>query len=399
MAPFGSSAQIRQTVRSRLEQELPTDAEFDAFVLDHYRAVFKRFGSGMERVAKTNLLLSAIEPASVLATLSIAVNRPFSESECGAAELSAEPANRTSRLWICASLLAFAAGASMVLFQACKPALSQPTKILPGPPLGMVCFSGGPVTLQTDEGIRRVDVRPFCIDMTLVPQQRYLECVKHGACTKADSTNYWGKDDQDYTAIYSSLCNARLAGRSNHPMNCVDYQQAAAYCQYDGNKRLPTEAEWVIAAGGQFGWPYPWGSEPPTPERLNACDARCVTWALQHGLRWKIQDLSKSNIIAVPHEGIDSERLFDGDDGWESTSEVRSKPPNIYGLFDMAGNLRQWTTDMVKHRKDGRMEEWPVLKGGSWSELRPAHVSIPWRAPAPPTLRAEINGFRCVVSR
>lgn len=395
---FGSSAQIRHTVRSRLDQELLTDAEFEAFVLDHYRSVHKRFSAGMDRVAKTNLLLSVIEPNAVLAALSLAVNRPLSASDSGAVELSAETAQRPQPLWRYLSVLAVGLGVSLVLFQSSELSHAGPAKILPGPPPGMVCLSGGNVSIQTEEGLRRFEVRPFCIDQTLVTMQRYQECVKHGACTKADSTNYWGKSDQDYTAIYSTLCNARFPERLNHPMNCVDYNQAAAYCQYDGNKRLPNEAEWGIAAGGQYGWPYPWGADQPTPERLNACDARCVAWALRHGMRWKIQEQSKSNIIAVPHDGIDSERLLEGDDGWEATSEVRSKPPNIYGLFDMAGNLRQWTTDMVKHPKDGRLEEWPVMKGGSWSELRPAHVSIPWRAPAPPTLRAEINGFRCVVS-
>lgn len=397
---FGSSAQIRHTARSWLEQELPTDAEFDAFVLDRYPVVYKRFSGGMDRVAKTNLLLLVIEPNAVLATLSQAVNRPLSASDSGAVELSAEPEPRPQPRWLYLFVLAVGCGVSLVLFQAYRLSQSGPAKILPGPPPGMVCLSGGVVSIQTDEGIRREEVRPFCIDITLVTQQRYLECVKHGACSKADSTSYTADEDQDQGNLYGTQCNARFPERFNHPMNCVDFHQAAEFCRYDGNKRLPTEAEWTIAAGGQHGFVYPWGNEPPTPDRLNACDASCVAWARKHGLRWKRLPNGKSNIGLAKNDGVPSERLFDGDDGSEATSEVRNKPANLYGLFDMAGNLRQWTTDTVKKRhKDGTLEEQPVMKGGSWNELRPAHVSIAWQAPAPATLRSEMNGFRCVVSR
>ena len=108
---------------------------------------------------------------------------------------------------------------------------------------------------------------------------------------------------------------------SDHPVVHVAYEDAEAYAAWAG-KALPTEAEWEAAArGGLDGAAYVWGDEPePAGERL------ANYW---HGdFPWR------------------------ADAGYGTTAPVGSFPANGYGLYDMAGNVWEWTTDWyaVGHR-------------------------------------------------
>jgi formylglycine-generating enzyme required for sulfatase activity len=389
----------RYIARELLANSLPTDAEFDAFVLDHYPMVYRRYSGGMDRLAKENLLFSVVGHKSVF------LNLGGSESELSVDLFVVKGwglfLSLSRWVWIVAIALSIALCLVVSYFRfKIQGNDSSVSRVLPLPPPGMVCLSGGKIVINENNSSRTVMVRPFCIDTTLVTAKRYQECVAHGDCTDADTTNYWDSEDVKNIELYNSACTARNFSKQNHPINCVDWQQAADFCRYDGNKRLPTEAEWVIAAGGQLGWRYPWGSAPPAPDLLNACDARCVSWGRRNGLGWKRVVGSKSNIVAENKTDWLSEYLLDGDDGWETTSDVMSKLPNIFGLFDMAGNVRQFTSDSVyKCSAKCLCSNWPIMKGGSWNEIRPAHVEIKWQTPSPPNLRSEMYGFRCVISR
>ena len=109
--------------------------------------------------------------------------------------------------------------------------------------------------------------------------------------------------------------------QGDHPVVHVAYEDAQAYAAWAG-KDLPTEAEWEFAArGGLDGADYAWGDEPMPQGRFMA-----NTW------RGRFPDFNSAA------------------DGFERTSPVGSFPPNGYGLFDMIGNVWEWTSDFYAPR-------------------------------------------------
>jgi sulfatase modifying factor 1 len=118
-----------------------------------------------------------------------------------------------------------------------------------------------------------------------------------------------------------------INGRDHHPVVQVAYEDAEAYATWAG-KELPTEAEWELAArGGLDGAVFAWGDEhfPDGKPMAN-------TW--QGEFPWQ-------NLKADGHEG---------------TSPVGSFPPNGYGLYDMCGNVWEWTTDFFTPRHSDEVE-------------------------------------------
>jgi formylglycine-generating enzyme required for sulfatase activity len=107
-----------------------------------------------------------------------------------------------------------------------------------------------------------------------------------------------------------------IAGLHDHPVVHIAYRDAEAYAAWAG-KALPSEAEWEFAArGGLDGAEFAWGDELTPGEKYMA-----NTWQ-----------------GAFPLENL-------ADDGYTRTSPVGVFPPNGYGLFDMIGNVWEWTTD------------------------------------------------------
>ncbi|MBN1149345.1 MAG: SUMF1/EgtB/PvdO family nonheme iron enzyme [Anaerolineales bacterium] len=202
--------------------------------------------------------------------------------------------------------------------------------------------------------VHEVSLEAFYIDVYEVTNQLYAECVQAGVCDLPDC-DYYGKSEY-----------------ADHPVVCVDWNQAQAYCEWRG-ARLPSEAEWEKAArGGLQGARYPWGDEGPT----------CLAFAS-----------NGANFDGCSFLGNGS-----------GTMPVGSFRPNGYGLFDMAGNVWEWVLDWYDVYPGGDPgasdyfgQTYRVVRGGSWLDdeygLRSAS-----RYGDDPTGTDVSFGFRCARS-
>jgi len=222
----------------------------------------------------------------------------------------------------------------------------------------MVHVSGGTFQMGSAEGApgaeagefpqHPVTLDGFWIDQTEVTNRQYRQCEEAGACQAPSSDCEWGGYEH--------------AHRADHPVVCVDWYMAAAYCEWAG-ARLPTEAEWEYAARGPDNFIYPWGNSPPDNTLLNYA----------------------GNV--------------------EDTTEIGSylDGASWCGALDLAGNVWEWVADWYgKYVSEALANPagppagtFKVVRGGSFADgptcIRAAHR---YHDLLPDDPRASL-GFRC----
>ena len=255
---------------------------------------------------------------------------------------------------------------------------------VPTCPAGMTAIPGGTFAMGADDGrpnekpVHAVEVAGFCMDITEVTVGAYAKCVATGGCTVAQTTVDW-TGITDAQRKWGVACNGNKPDRQEHPINCVDWNQADAYCRA-GGRRLPTEEEWEYAArSGSEQRKYAWGDDAPGPKLVNAFGPEAATWAAQQGLG-------------------SFKPLYAESDGFPTTAPVGSFSRNrtAHGLLDVTGNVWEWTSsgysaDYSKNRSnDARVD-----RGGSWDNVVASNLRAALRGGLEPTYRSSDLGFRC----
>jgi len=251
----------------------------------------------------------------------------------------------------------------------------------------MVEIPPGSYLMGADDGdadekpVHQVTVAGFCMDRTEVTVTMYEDCVHRSLCSPAWTTADWPGIEEDAQDFDSQFCNGARPGYGDHPINCVDFNQAETYCRAVG-RRLPTEEEWEYAARGTDDRTYPWGNTPPDASLLNALGPECAAMGERMGRPgWK--------------------PMFSDSDGWESTAPVGSYPAGAspFGLLDMAGNVWEYTSsDYSQDYSSERSDDKRVIRGGGWGYGDPAFVRTTNRGKNPPEYRGADLGFRCAAA-
>lgn len=247
---------------------------------------------------------------------------------------------------------------------------------------------------DTDERQHAVAIKkPFAISQHEVTRGKFRQFVEssgHKTDAERNEGGYEGCSvtyregsewNDGYRAGYS-WWNPNFKQSDAHPVVCVSWKDAAAYAQWLSRQtgrsyRLPTEAEWEYATRAGTTTVRYWGDDPN-----QACQYANVA------------DQTAKKIFT-------DWTVHACDDGYVNTAPVGSFQPNAWMLYDMLGNVWEWTCSRYDENYGGTEQGCPnddatnarTVRGGSWEDV-PAWVRSAFRYGASPTLRYSNQGFR-----
>jgi formylglycine-generating enzyme required for sulfatase activity len=226
-------------------------------------------------------------------------------------------------------------------------------------PKGTLWLGSAPGSGSADQHPEtKVELGALCVDAREVTVSEYAACEKNKACPplprEVRLLSAVAAAEQE---ALSGMCSARLSDNADLPATCVSQRDAARYCAWKG-ERLPSESEWEwIATGGEDKLPWPWGTTLPSD--ANVC------WQRQRG-----------------------------------PCAVGSKPAGAFEVFDMAGNVAEWTaTSYGPYGQPEKQAEKKVVRGGSWESTKEEELSPKRRAWREAEYQDVTIGFRCVLGR
>jgi len=237
---------------------------------------------------------------------------------------------------------------------------SLPTEITDAKGALMVLVPAGEFIMGSNNGsvdeqpTHVVDLDAFYMDKYEVTNRLYRVCVDVAICLPLEN-----RSSATHTRYYSN------SEYDNFPVIFVNWNMAQSYCEWRG-ARLPTEAEWEKAARGNSNFTYPWG------EVVN-CD---------HANYGKCN----GDVVSV---------------------NVYDSGKSMYGIYNMAGNVWEWTNDwysevyyqnsLLDNPQGPDNGKQKVLRGGSWSDNNSEVRSANRYAEVPTNFNGFV-GFRCVAN-
>jgi formylglycine-generating enzyme required for sulfatase activity len=236
-----------------------------------------------------------------------------------------------------------------------------------------VCIEASSFTMgDSDAGVpsgytvhgpeHRVTLSAYVLDAYEVTVARYRACVAAGACAEP-------------LAVVGQGCTYTTdpGTREQHPVTCVSWDDAIAFCDWDGGRRLPTEAEWERAARGTESTRFPWGDDVSCSKAVfggNSQQQQCPN-----------------------HVG-------------QTPRAVGSTPLGVSGegAFDLTGNAWEWVNDWFGPYSAEEVTDPTgpdtgsvrVLRGGNWQTATASSAAFMRRAEAPAAIAP--TSFRCARS-
>lgn len=280
---------------------------------------------------------------------------------------------------------------AFLLFQACQTnKIEQPKAEVKD---GMILIKGGTFEMGSNDGmpsekpVHTVKINSFLMDEHEVTVAEFAEFVKQtGYKTEAEKFGWSGVFDveqEGWTKVEGANWQhpegKNSEAKPDEPVCQISWNDAAAYAKWAG-KRLPTEAEFEFAArGGLVDKKYSWGDE------LRPNGKPVANW-------WQGEFPTKNAL----------------EDGFLRRAPVKSFAPNGFGLYDMAGNVWEWTSDWyaddyyqkspAENPKGAENGKEKSIRGGSWmcSENYCSNYRVAGRSRSTPDTGLNNLGFRCV---
>lgn len=313
--------------------------------------------------------------------------------------MSAGP--RNSKTLLATGLLCLVTGAGIYFAygrhtDSVPPSLSIPSKVDAAAPADPIVIPGGTYLIGNDTGprdtrpARKIKLRSFRIDPTEVTNAMFAQFVQAtGYQTDAQRKGYslsFDKQSRQFVRQdgadwqHPDGPDSSILGKENYPVVHVTWYDANAYAKW-AVKSLPTEFQWEAAARGQsLSGNFPWSHESEREVHQLA-----NLWQGEFPLRDQALD---------DHYGV---------------APVAAFPASKHGIFDLAGNVAEWTSSYYaedSYTLVGEVDpsganqgEMRVTRGGSWLSTDQTGVSeaaVWYRGKLTPETSTNFTGFRCV---
>lgn len=254
----------------------------------------------------------------------------------------------------------------------------------------MVYFKGGNISIGANDRTPveapsfSKEIAPFYLDTYLVTVADFRAFIK-ATNYVTEAENYGDSGVYNFNELNWNLLPGttweyplgpnKEKAIDNHPVTQVSWNDATAYANWIG-KRLPTEYEWEFAAKNGEDLKYPWGNTP----KLNNAFMTNV---------WDGKTIQDQQVL----------------DGYFYTSPVGSFPKSKSGIYDMVGNVWQWTATTFAPYSNGipfeKNEQVKVTRGGSFMYDEALYLSYTTTFRGQNTVDSSIfnMGFRCALTK